>query len=142
MAFRFEDGPMGGVVVDLAVEDQPQSLVLVGHRLIAGEQVDDAQATEAEADVGLDVETVGVRPAVAEGVGHRPERRRLHRFRRRAQIDDAADPTHTFGLTPRSGVTVAPLKTRTSRREDPLCLEGSPPSEITRGRLSGVNVAW
>ena len=43
-------GPVVGVVVDLAVEDQPDAIVLVGHRLIAGGQVDDAQAAEAEAD--------------------------------------------------------------------------------------------
>ena len=39
------------VVVDLAVEDDPQGAADVGHRLVAAAEVDDAQAAMAEADV-------------------------------------------------------------------------------------------
>ncbi len=43
MAARFELGAQLGEVVDLAVEDDPDRAVLVGHRLIAGGEIDDAQ---------------------------------------------------------------------------------------------------
>ena len=50
---RLELGPQRGVVVDLAVEDDPDRPVLVGHRLVAGgREVDDRQAAMAERDAG------------------------------------------------------------------------------------------
>ncbi len=45
--------PMRGVVVDLAVVDEPDRAVLVGHRLIARGQVDNAQAAKAKADLTI-----------------------------------------------------------------------------------------
>ena len=49
---RLELGADVGEVVDLAVEDDPDRAVLVGERLIAGREIDDAQAAMPEADPG------------------------------------------------------------------------------------------
>ena len=61
------------VVVDLAVEDDLDGAVLVGHRLVGGRrEVDDRQPAEAEADVALrrQPEALAVRPAVHHRVAH------------------------------------------------------------------------
>jgi hypothetical protein len=56
-----------GVVVDLAVEHQPQAFIFIGHGLVASREVDDAQAAEAQTDASVvrDVSAVGVGAAVA-----------------------------------------------------------------------------
>jgi len=83
------------VVVDLAVESDPQPLARIGHRLDAGvAEVDDAQAVVAEARelarvVGFDVCGRGVGPAMVL--------RRDHRFElgeRGARPEHARDSTH------------------------------------------------
>jgi hypothetical protein len=61
------------VVVDLAVERDPIA-VPVGHRLLAGTEIDDAEPAVGEADVtaGVGPRPVPVRPAVLLEVVHRP----------------------------------------------------------------------
>ena len=52
-------------VVDLAVEHDPDRLVVIGHRLVAAREVDDREATETEPQAaGVEVAFV-VRPACA-----------------------------------------------------------------------------
>ena len=87
-----------GVVVDLAVEDQPERVVLVGHRLVAGGEVDDAETAEPEADgvVRGDVEAVGVGAAVGDGGGHGAQLALVDARAVRAERDRAADATHTL----------------------------------------------
>ena len=60
-------------VVNLAVEDGPDGAVLVGQRLIAGRQIDDAQPAMAQPDPGGDVVAGRVGTAVSQGIGHRLE---------------------------------------------------------------------
>ena len=74
MAARHEIRAHVGEVVDLAVEDHPDRAVLVGDRLVAGREVDDAQAAEAEADARPRVEAVGIGAAVRDDRGHRRQR--------------------------------------------------------------------
>ena len=50
VAARHELAPQLAVVVDLAVEDDPDRAVLVGDRLLAGLEVDDGQPAHAEPD--------------------------------------------------------------------------------------------
>src|SRR6266850_2129790 len=50
MACRFELGAQLAEVVDLAVEHDPDGTVLVVDRLMAGREIDDAQAPHAERD--------------------------------------------------------------------------------------------
>ena len=70
MAGGFELRPDVGVVVDLAVEDDPDRAVLVRHRLMAGRQIDDAQPPVAERRPIVDEFTGVVWPAMRDDVAH------------------------------------------------------------------------
>jgi hypothetical protein len=48
--------PQRLIIVDLAVQDDPERLVFIGNGLAAAGQVDDGQAAEAEAQTRLDVD--------------------------------------------------------------------------------------
>ncbi len=78
MAVRLEAGAQGGVVVDLAVEGDPDPLVLVRHRLLAARDVHDGEAAVGEADRPVDPEPFAVRAAMAEHVAHALEAGFLH----------------------------------------------------------------
>ena len=56
------------VVVELSVDDDVEALVLVGDRLIAGVEVDDAEARMPEPDTAMrrDPVSAPVRPAMVE----------------------------------------------------------------------------
>ena len=60
------------VVVDLAVEDGHERAVLVGDRLMAALDVDDAQAAHAQPHVVVEVKALVVRASVAQHLGHAP----------------------------------------------------------------------
>ena len=99
-------------VVELAVDDDPQALVLAGDRLIAGRQVDDAEPGVAQPDppIAGDPRPLSVRPAVGEsegrllqGGGRDRSPRRVHRH----------NPTHAeppFLIRPSSGWASSPLE--------------------------------
>src|SRR5688500_1891863 len=70
MAGRFEDRPHGRVVVDLAVVGDPDGVVLVGQRLMAAGEIDDAEAAVAERRVAVDVQAGAVGSAVRDDVAH------------------------------------------------------------------------
>ena len=73
MAFCFELGAQLDVVVDFAVEYQPESAVLVAHGLEAGVgQVDNAQMAvgKAETTCVIEVEALAVGAAMSDGFGH------------------------------------------------------------------------
>ena len=81
------------VVVDLAVEDDRDRAVLVEDRLVAGREVDDAQALDAEGDVAALEDAAGVRPAVLERRAHPRGELRVHGVPVRAELsDDSAHP--------------------------------------------------
>src|SRR6266542_4594825 len=63
-------------VVDLPVEDEPDRLVLVRHRLAAADRVDDRQAGHPEPETGLDVEALSIGAAVLEQRQHGRQRLR------------------------------------------------------------------
>jgi hypothetical protein len=91
------------VVEDLAVEDDPQSLVLVGHRLLAAGQIDDRQAGVGQpgARVAVGPELVG--PAVVHRPQHPGQSRGLG-SRAVAQRDQTGDATHAAGIVHGGGV--------------------------------------
>src|SRR6185436_16694958 len=68
------------VVVDLAVENDPGSAVLIGNRLLAGLEVDDRKAAHRHPDMVANVEAVLIRPAMADGIIHPLEQRPVHRL--------------------------------------------------------------
>ena len=63
-------GAQGVVVVDLAVLGGPDAAALVGERLVAALDVDDAQAAGAERQAVLEHEAVVVGPAVLDDARH------------------------------------------------------------------------
>src|SRR5207249_3344996 len=100
------------VVVDLAIQDDPHALILVGHGLGAPLEVHDREAPVAEADRPLDPQSLAVRPAMAQDVPH-PLEPRLVDGLERIQADDADDPAHTR-TTPRSPtLTLSPVSSNT-----------------------------
>jgi hypothetical protein len=64
------------VVVDFAVEDDPDRAVFVRERLLAGAQIDDAEPAVGKGRVRIAVQARFVRPAMSEDVAHG---RRAHR---------------------------------------------------------------
>ena len=84
VAVRLELPADVGVVVDLAVEDHPDAAVLVRQRLLAGAEIDDAQAAMGERGVRVAVQPGFVGAAMGDDVAHpqRARRRVLDRVRR------------------------------------------------------------
>ena len=70
MALRFKMPANIGMVVDFAVEDDPDRSVFVREWLLAGAQVDDAQSPMRESGKGVDVQAGFVRTAMLEDVAH------------------------------------------------------------------------
>ena len=98
VAGGLELGAQLAVVVDLAVVDEPDGLVLVGHGLVPALAVDDAQAAVTEAD-GRRLEGAGViGAAVHDGGGHAPEKLPVGRA---GEAEDAAhERMLSWGLGP------------------------------------------
>ena len=67
---RLEAGPKLGMVVDLAVENDPDSPVLVAHRLLAAADVHDRKAPMCQPGAAVDDQPLSVRPAVRDAVAH------------------------------------------------------------------------
>src|SRR5262249_49333367 len=80
------------VVVELAVDDDVEALVLVRDRLIAGMQVDDAEPRMPEADAAMrgDPLPAAVRPAMIEALRRPFQRLRVDRTAAGKERDDAA----------------------------------------------------
>ena len=87
-----EVGPQLGEVVDLAVEDQPHRAVLVGDRLVAGGEVDDAEAAHPEHRAGPRVEAFIVRAAVDHGAAQGAHLIETHGLS--GQASEAGETTH------------------------------------------------
>ena len=60
-------------VVDFAVEDDPDRLVGIGHRLMAAGEIDDRQPPEAEADRTLHEVALVIRAAMGDRISHQPD---------------------------------------------------------------------
>jgi hypothetical protein len=86
------------VVVDLAVEDEPERPVLVRHGLPAGVRIDDGKPRVTQDDAPLAAHPMAVGPAMGEGRQHR-----RHGIAVGGPVplalDDARDPAHR-GLLP------------------------------------------
>ncbi len=83
-----------GVVVDLAVEGDPDRAVLVGHGLAAlRAEVDDRQPGLAQADRTVRPDAAAVRPAVAQGAVHAGDQGGIGRPARVA-VQNAVNAAH------------------------------------------------
>jgi hypothetical protein len=80
-------------VVDLAVEDGADGAGLVVERLIAGGQIDDAEAPMAEPDARGEVIAGGVGAAMRDRVGHGLEHAARHRSQG-IEIEPAGNTAH------------------------------------------------
>src|SRR5262249_38896282 len=94
VALALEIAPHALEVVELAVGDDPQALVLTGDRLVAGGQVDDAESGMAEPDPPIpgDPRAPALRPTVVGPVDRPLQCGRRDRPLRRVHRHD---PTHT-----------------------------------------------
>jgi hypothetical protein len=93
MAPLFQIRPELGVVVDLAVADNPDALVLVRHRLAAALGIHDRQSPMTQADRTLDEQSLPVRAAVTQRVPHPLEAFLLHALVG-IELQDADDAAH------------------------------------------------
>ena len=89
-----EPAPKRLVVVDLAVEDDPDGFVLVRHRLAAGgREIHDGEPAVAQPHRPVEQDAVVVRSAVGEALGHALQQAPLDRLPGR-ELGDAGDPAH------------------------------------------------
>ena len=58
------------MIVDLAVVGDVERAVFIGHRLVAGSDVDDAEAAVAQADAPVDENPFIVRTAMSDHIAH------------------------------------------------------------------------
>ena len=89
------------IVVDFAVERDPDPAVLVRERLLSGRQTDDAEAAVTETDLWLDVTAFLVRSTVGEECLHRLESAAVDSLVLMETID-SADSAHPLILRRRS----------------------------------------
>ncbi|SRR5260370_19767935 len=81
------------VVVNLAVENDPERLIFIGDRLVTGLNVDNAEAAHGQSDVLLDKETVVIGPAVDDLLVHRRQGVAADLLSS-IRLDNATDSTH------------------------------------------------
>jgi hypothetical protein len=94
-ALALQIASQGGVVVDLAVEDEARP-ACPEHRLRAALEVEDRQPPVGQADppVRRDEDPLAVGPAVAQRLAHRQQDAIVDRAGRPAVLEDAGEPAH------------------------------------------------
>ena len=93
VAAGFQPRAQRGMVVDLAVEDDPDRAILVGHRLMPATHVHDGQAPMSEPHGAVDEQALAVGAAVTKNVPHPLEPRLLHGLVD-VELRDAGDAAH------------------------------------------------
>ena len=95
MALALQLGADRLVVVELAVLDAPERLVLVGEGLVARDDIDDAEPARSERDPGCGVEPAVVRAPVRHDVRHPLEHLETDNLPGPPpDLDDSTDATH------------------------------------------------
>lgn len=87
------------MIVDLTIENNPDGSVFIADGLMAGGQVDDAEAAHAEANHALGEDAVVVGTAVDNRVAHAAHGGGI-RARVGAELEYARDSTHAVCLRP------------------------------------------
>src|SRR3569833_3415600 len=87
------------VIVDLAIENDPDRAIFVGYRLVPARKIDDAEPAHADGALPIDVDALIVRTSMTDLSAHLPDDILSGR---RASRDVSCDPTHNEkkGLTP------------------------------------------
>src|SRR5262245_4303598 len=117
------------VVVEFAVDDDVEPLVLVGDRLIARVQVDDAEPRVSEADVPVrcDPESTSVRPAMGEPPRGAFQHLRVAGIAAGPECDDAA---HAGALYCTRAVTDSRVVGEPGARRQPSGMEAATPARV------------
>ena len=97
MAVLFKLSAKFTMVVDFAIESDPQIFVFVGKRLMAAGKIDDTQSPVAQTEIVIKVEAFIIRPAMNHGVCGSLEDRSVNRFVC-SEIENPANPTHGINL--------------------------------------------
>ncbi len=79
MSLRDQVAPEFLIVVDLAVENHPDSLILVGDWLVAAVEIDDAEAAHPNGAASLDVEAFIVGSPMPNLIAHGPDGAQIRR---------------------------------------------------------------
>ena len=101
---RGELGAQVEVVVDLAVEDDRVAAILRGDRLMAAGDVDDGEATHAEAEIAVDELAAVVRSAMDDAVALRDDR--LARDGPSTPAVPPGDAAHASAPAPRLAIDI------------------------------------
>src|ERR1700723_1023989 len=75
MAGPLEGGAQIGVIENFTVVGDPETAILVGHRLVAGGDIDNAEAAVAEGGEEITIKAGAVRAAGMDDAGHAGEQR-------------------------------------------------------------------
>src|SRR5580704_16029791 len=94
------------VVVDLAVEYNPDGIVLIGHGLVTGAQINDAQPTHCEAYVPIQVKTLVIGPTMHNLSVHCLQSLALNAALR-TKIKRSTNSAHRYPLLKREAESVA-----------------------------------
>jgi hypothetical protein len=82
------------VVVDFAVEDDPDAIVFVRHRLAPAAQIHNGQTTVSQPDAVAQIQSRVIRPSMRQGVAHCDEARFTHAAIQLFRNGDAANTAH------------------------------------------------
>src|SRR5208282_1202501 len=95
MAARLERAAQRGMVIDFAVEGDPDRAILIAQRLLAGFEIDDAQPAHRQANVGVEMRSALVRPAMHDLPVHCIEHGPFDGTPA-IKLEDATDSAHLF----------------------------------------------
>src|SRR5262249_16692527 len=109
VAALFQHRAQFGVVVDLAVEGDPDRIVFVGHGLAAPAQIDYGQSSMPKPDRTVYQDTGVVRAAMGERIPHRDEPRLVHPDAQLTWNGDTAAATHNSISSPCPPPDKAPI---------------------------------
>src|SRR5436853_385121 len=87
------------IVVNLPVEDDPDGLVFVRHRLVAGFEIDDAEARHPDTEWAVAMNSAPIRSSVDEDLTHSLQRLPAD-GPARVNLDDSEDPAHGLDARP------------------------------------------
>src|SRR5262245_26547913 len=79
MASRLQFAFQFRKVVDLSVEDHPDGLILIGHRLMYASKINDRQTAKTQSKRAIEVESFVVRTTVNDRCSHSPDHFWFHR---------------------------------------------------------------
>jgi hypothetical protein len=81
------------IIIDFPIEYQPEGLILVGHGLLSGGEINDGQAPVSQTQGAVQIIPLGIRAAMGHDLVHAGEDGSLHRLIR-VRINNTANAAH------------------------------------------------